>query len=537
MSSHHGWFGEPAIWAAVQLPIEASLGVVICTPLGQEGVVAYRGLRLLADELERRGIASVRYDPPGRGDAAPSADPQAPITGARQASELLRRSGCTRIAFLGLSSAALIASMAAESADLLVLWSPPASGRAWLRKARSLATIMIGSDRQFEGIESLIGLDLSPEQASALESITIRRPGGTPALIATRPGESAPGALAAAEVIEVPGTAEFLDTSSVSSVMPLEAINTLADWLAAHALDAGVALCPPPLEDELRLDDAVERITWIGPNRLFAITCDPRDVGPRTPAVVLHAGASEHRVGAGDYQVELARLLASDGVRSIRVDRRGAGETGQVHADEPTMFYTRAWLEDQDAIVDALGVPGEQLALTGLCAGSWMAGQQTTVNPRLVVAIHPLEYRTDTANPNEFVDEVVLPREINSPIMRATQRLYRRWAPTWLRRLRARTSGKADAGPFLSGLAARTWRSVFILSEVDQEFFRRLGGLEATARLRGIEILNMPTLDHPLFARQTRSRVIAEIRREVAEAFSSQPAANQQESSIAGTTQ
>jgi pimeloyl-ACP methyl ester carboxylesterase len=517
MSSHHGWFGEPAIWAAVQLPSAGSLGVVICTPLGQEGVIAYRGLRLLADELERRGIASVRYDPPGRGDAAPSKDPQAPMQGARQAAELLRSSGCTKIAFLGLSSAALIASSAAQPGELLVLWSPPASGRAWLRRTRSLATIMIGPDRQFGEVESLIGLDLDPAQASALEAIKLALPGGAPALVATRPGEPAPAGLAKAEVIEVNGTAEFLDTSSVSSVKPAEAIAAIADWLAARVVEP-IALAAPPLAAQLVLPEAIESISWIGPNRLFAIQTRPRTGDADTPVVLLHAGAAEHRVGAGDYQVEVARLLAGDGVGSIRADRRGTGETGPVSVDEPTMFYTQEWLDDQSQIIEAAAVSGDRLVLTGLCAGGWMAGL-STVAARLVVSIHPLEFRTNPVKPNEFVDEEVMPREINSRLHRWLQQVYRRWAPVWLRRLRARTAAKADAGPYLSDLAKRSWRAVLIFGEVDQEVFRRLGGTDAASRLPAITLINLPTIDHPLFSRRARQRVISEIRQQVAEAF------------------
>jgi hypothetical protein len=519
MSSHYGWFGDPGIWAAVQLPETGSLGVVICTPLGQEGVVAYRGLRLLADELEQRRIASIRYDPPGRGDAAPSSDPQAPIGGAELAAEVLRASGCTRIAFLGLSSAALIASAAARPGDVVVLWSPPASGRSWLRRTRSLATIMIGPDRQFGEIESLIGLDLDPAQAAALEAITLALPGGAPALVARRPGEAVPSGLGEATKIEVAGTAEFLDTSSVSSVIPAGAIATIADWLLAQTGEP-TALQPPPLRPELIGEHSIERIRRIGPHQLFAIECWPREATSATPIVLLHAGASEHRVGAGDYQVELARLLASDGVATLRADRRGAGETGPVSPDEPTMFYTQAWLEDQDAIVTELGVSGDQLALTGLCAGAWMAGHRTTVNPRLVVGIHPLEFSVDPFAPNEFIDEVVMPREVTNPFMLTVQRLYRRWAPVWLRRLRARAAAKADAGPYLAELAKHAGRTVMIFSEVDQEVFRRLGGLDAAARLPSVRLVNVATLDHPLFARRTRQGVIAEVRSQVAEVFS-----------------
>ena len=518
MTSFHGWYGDPAIWAAVQLPAEGSLGVVICTPLGQEGVIAYRGLRLLADELEHRGIASVRYDPPGRGDAAPSDDPNAPIQGARRAAELLRGCGCTQIAFVGLSSAALLACMAADSGDIVVLWSPPQSGRAWLRKTRSLATIMIGSDRDFDGVESLIGLDLTPAQAAALSGIRLKLPGGAPALVACRPGETAPSALEAAEQIEVPGTAEFLDTSSVSSVKPAEAINTLADWLADHR-SAVVPLTAPALSPELVVGDAVESICWIGPHRLFAIRTTPRNPLPDTPVVVLHAGASEHRVGAGDYQVEVARLFAGDGIASIRADRRGAGETGPVSVDEPTMFYTQEWLDDQQAIVAEAAVAGDRLALTGMCAGGWMAGLPGSAKPRLVVAIHPLDYRTDPVAPNEFVDEVVIPREIRGAVMLWVQRMYRRWAPVWLRRLRARATAHAEAAPYLVDLAKNADHSVLIFSQVDHEVFHRLGGDEAAERLPMIDVVSVPTLDHPLFSRRARQRVIDELREQVSAAF------------------
>jgi hypothetical protein len=136
-----------------------------------------------------------------------------------------------------------------------------------------------------------------------------------------------------------------------------------------------------------------------------------------------------------------------------------------------------------------------------------------------VVGIHPLEFSVAPFAPNEFVDEVVMPRELTNPFMLTLQRLYRRWAPVWVRRLRARAVAKADAGPYLVDLAKRVERTVLIFSEVDQEIFRRLGGTDAAARLPGIQLVNVPTLDHPLFARQTRHRVIAEVRRQVADAF------------------
>lgn len=518
MSAHHGWYGDPAIWAAVQLPAQAALGVVLCPPLGQEGVIAYRGLRLLADRLTERGIASVRYDPPGHGDAAPSDDPEALFDGARRAAEVLRNCGCTEICYLGLSSSALIASEVAQPGDLVVLWSPPRSGRAWLRKARGLASLELGPDRVVDGIESLIGLELTEPGAARLSGVTLRTPGDAPALVAVREGEAPPPDLDAADVMSVAGTAEFLDTTSMNSVMPLAAIDAISQWLVNQVSSTPTDLTPPPLSPELEVGEAVERIRWLGPQALFAIECRPRNADEHTPMVLLHAGAAEHRVGAGDYQVELARLLAHDGAASIRADRRGVGETGMVDPQEPSLFYSQEWLADQDAIIAAVGADGDRLALTGLCSGGWLAGQRTVTSPRLIVDIHPLEYRVEPAPPGEYLDEVGVDLE-PAPGKHALRNWYRQSAPIWLRQLRDRWKGRALVGPFLTSAAQRSDRTVLILSDLEKMVFDRRGGPQAMTRLDNVETIQVKDSDHALFSRPTRQRIIGEVRQQVAHSF------------------
>jgi dienelactone hydrolase len=520
MASRYGWYGEPASWVAVQTPAGSAsgLGVVLCTPLGQEGIIAYRGLRLLADELERRGIPTVRYDPPGRGDAAPSADPCAVFDGARAAARLLREAGCTRIGFVGLSSSALIADVVAEPGDAVVLWSPPASGRQWLRRARSLATIMLGPDRTDDGIESLIGLELTGAQADVLSAVRLSRPDGSAALVVGRRGDAVPSGFADADQVEVDDIPPFLDVASNLSILPVASIGTIADWLAGQAGEATVELRLPVLTEELTLDGVAERVRWLGPDRLFAIETRPVPERPDAPVVVLHTGASEHRVGPGDFQVDLARRLAADGLAVVRLDRRGTGETGQVSPDAPDLMYTGEWLTDHTNAMAALGVPGGRVAVVGICSGAWVAASAPAPRSRLLVAIHPARFELAAYRPGEFIEDLA-PMVVTGGLLLWLQNRYRRWAPLWLRRMRARRLSGRDASAFFDAVEARSEDVVMVFSQVDHEIFHGMNGEKLVAAAANINTVEFPTIDHPMFARRTRQAIFAEVRRRIEDAF------------------
>jgi hypothetical protein len=256
VTTHHGWAGSPALRAAVQSPPSARAGVVICPPLGQEGVIAYRTLRLLADRLEDRGVASVRYDPSGRGDSTADTDPDAQVRSAVRAAALLRGTGVERIAFVGLASAALVAAAAATEDDGLVLWDAPESGRAWLRRQRALATITVGGELVVDGVESLIGIDLEEDEAKALSALRFApRTGATLALV--RPGGRAPKALGDVPTAEAPGSAELLDGTSIHARIPGDALDAVVTWIDAWAPTTTVPTSAPALEPLVDVDHRV----------------------------------------------------------------------------------------------------------------------------------------------------------------------------------------------------------------------------------------------------------------------------------------
>ncbi|WP_439691335.1 alpha/beta fold hydrolase [Curtobacterium sp. SP.BCo] len=524
MSTHHGWSGAPALRVAVQLPPAARAGVVICPPLGQEGVIAYRTLRLLADRLEARGVASVRYDPSGRGDAAPDARPDAQVRSAEHAAALLRSTGIEQVAFVGLASAALIAATAATGADGLVLWDAPASGRAWLRGQRALATMTFGSDRVVDGVESLVGIDLEPVEADVLAAMTYpHREGPTVALV--RPGSRPPRGLGDVATTEVTGSAELLDGSSLVATIPGSAVDTVVAWVDAWAPTTAHPVVPPTLDEVLDVDARVsERIVHFGPDELFAVETVASGQSEDAPVVVLHNGGAEHRVGVADFQVALARGLARDGARVVRVDRRGTGESSAVEEDERALFYTQEWLDDQSAVIGSLGTPADRLVLVGMCAGAWVAGRDTADPPRLVVEISPNDYRRNTAEPGTYAEALRVVAH-PSPFRQRVRGWWNAVVPEPVRERVARRGSHGGVVQHVRPLVEHGTDVVVIAAAEDAELFDRLGGRRAERRWSGdgrqgrLRVVRVADGDHALFSPVMRELVQTEVRSRVAEAF------------------
>jgi pimeloyl-ACP methyl ester carboxylesterase len=523
----HGWAGDPLLRVAVEVPADARTGVVLCPPLGQEGVIAYRTLRMLAAELAERGVASVRYDPHGHGDSAPGVGSGDAVRSALEAADVLRAMGCARPGFVGLASGALVAANAAAataardgSAVPLVVWDSPASGRSWLRRQRALASMSIATPRTTDEFETLVGVDLTPAEIADLGSLRVQSEPGAPTLVAVRPGEAVPPGIADdADRIEVRGMPELLDGESMRARIPHAAVHDIAVWTAAHLVASDAPLTTPTLGTALVLDDGTtEVIRNYGPDRLFGIETVPADVAPDAPVVVLHNGAAEHRVGAADYQVRMARELASDGVRVVRFDRRGTGEDGIVVADERSLLYTEEWIADQDAVIADLGVPGDRLALVGMCAGAWLAARSVAHAPALVVQISPGEYRRSTASPGDYQD-LLLAIDSAGPTRLRFRAVWNRVVPERVRHVVDRRGRRGDVGDQVRPLARAGTSVAFLVGPDDARIFDELGGARASERLDSVDVVRVEDGDHSLFSPHMRAVVLAEVRQRVGAAF------------------
>lgn len=138
-------FGDPArrltgIYHSPESSGEKGACALLCNPFGQEAIRSHRMLRVLADRLCRNGVFVLRFDYYATGDSA-GEDHEGEIEGwiadVRQAhTELVRRSGCTRVSWFGLrlgaSLAALASGRVAGPPSQLVLWDPVVDGSSYL---------------------------------------------------------------------------------------------------------------------------------------------------------------------------------------------------------------------------------------------------------------------------------------------------------------------------------------------------------------------------------------------------------------------
>lgn len=558
MSVIDTWLGEGVLLASLHLPDGdgSPTGVVICPPLGQEHVISYRTLRLVGQELESRGIAAIRFNYPGQGDSTVVASPGALLEGARMAAAALRAAGCTRIAYLGLSGGALVASEAAAAdpgAAGLVLWDPPTTSGRWLRRARSLYATSV-TDASLaptaDGGVTVVGLELDAEAVREFTSLHYRPELSErmPLLVAVREepagklpegffaketssyaGAESPVRAGVPEVIRVAGHESLLDVSSVVARIPGSSVDAVVAWAAdrlgveafgarqaplqAAAIESAFfSFKPDGTSREVSLE---ERIVRIGPDRLFAIETWPVGAPADIPGMLLEAGSAEHRIGATRHQVALARELAANGVRVVRVDRRGTGETGRVHATEPNLLYAREWLVDNDNAIRYLDLAAERVGVTGLCSGGWLALMSDPKLAKLRIGIGVGTFRMDTAEPGAVAAEAPRVNGEVSPGRTPLAAWIKGKLPYGVLLLLGYLGRINIAEPLLRRLLKSGSEVVLLMTPMDQELFADRLGFEAAARLRSapgeLTLVSFDEGDHALFESGIRRKVVRSV--------------------------
>jgi alpha-beta hydrolase superfamily lysophospholipase len=532
-------------WVHQSTGMRANGGVVLCPPIGREGIVTYQAMRILASRLAADGLVALRIDYAGTGD---SCDPEHVSIARwqrdiRGAVAFLRSAGCGSVSLVGLRMGATLAAAAAGdcgSLASLVLWDPVLAGRSFLREQRALQTMEIGPQPVREdGSEEALGfiytaalaseiraLDLDP---AALSSTTFDDADCRPCLLLTRPEYGSQPAiqmladLAVVKQLPAPAQAELLGHRSFASIVPQATVSDIARHVSART---GTRACQLTLSLRNSAvvgatssgEEIVEHFTRLGQRDAFAVVTEVRSTAPR-PVLMCTNVAAEHHIGPGRAWVGLARRAAARGLVAIRFDSPGVGDSVQSERYEPAMLYATGEISMTADIVRAVAAQYQApVGMLGSCSGAWVAAATSTVvNVDAVWLINqarwsrspkPIDGRDAEATIERYVEEGTQPATMSARARRFVQRHlpYR----VWLVLCHAGIASTPEV--LLRDITGRGTKVRLLLSTEDAASFDQRRGSTGVARLRqrGTDIrASIFDTDHALFMESGRTAVLS----------------------------
>ena len=446
----------------------ASVAVLFLSPWGLEEMFTRKVWRTMAEALADQGIASLRFDYPGTGDALDLPDyPEGIETWAKSAvaagDQLKTLSGCTRIVLISQGLGAAIATLIAKrlkGVEAIAFLAPVISGRAYVRELQFWSRMiddglgLTDDQRQTDGV-SIAGLTIAAEIAADVRKINLTTlaefavpkclvgcRGDRPADIAFAGQLRALGSTV--EEIEYGGYDAMVSNPSVSRV-PLQIVEDVVAWTAAiageqeaagkHAVSS-VPIALPSGDDTYRETP----VTFGRNNRLFGVLCEPR--GKRRGATALLLGTAYDRsAGWGRMGVSMARQLASDGIASLRFDAANIADSPPCEGESEQVLYNASQLLDIREAKEFLDdkLPGPSV-LAGRCSAGYQAFRAAVGDEKFrgAVLVNPYVFEWD---PGRNVDEALTapPRSLDT----YKQRLFQ--AETFRRLI----SGRIDVGQAL----------------------------------------------------------------------------------------
>ncbi|TSE00391.1 hypothetical protein FOS14_08195 [Skermania sp. ID1734] len=511
---------------------------------------------MLAETLAARGFAALRFDYYGTGDSALDSVrediAERWLDSVNEALAYLQDLSPHRPAVIALRAGALIAGQIAIPLGPVILWDPISNGRAFVREQRALYSMTVNAhhndsangarttDTAIEEVVedpdtvALIGTSYADTAAKKLAELRLSptdAPIATRWLVAPRRGRRDPHLAhfceaTAAEHLEVDGMVEFVQPCGYVVRIPGEAIQTLASWLDRVTPTDTMPIDPRYVEqavfEEGRGITVIERIEFLGPNRLFAIRSQPADdtIDRTTRTALFFGTANDTHHGPNREWVTLSRLAAAAGACAVRFDRRGVGETAKVKLDESTAIYSAEAIEDAFDAAAAAAPPSNLLA-AGVCSGSWFSAQLgRTAKASAVVLINVILW--SWRNKHDCADnDQMLPADFGllrtDPAFQRSFRgrfksflskymPYRSWL--WLGRFGVTQVPEVLLRPLLQ----KGIRVSVILAPFDADWFRTQRGPESLQRLDApLRVIRTDAGDHTAYHPAVRAAVRSEV--------------------------
>lgn len=355
--------GCTGIFHPARKEVKQDHAVLFVSPWGMEELCTRKFQRVVAERLAAAGVASLRFDYHGAGDALDPEDVDRAadwLSDTQAALDYLKRlSGCSRVVVIAQGLGCLIAIQAladAAAVDSMALLAPVVSGRSYLRELAMWSSMIddglgLRPGQRMAEAGAIAGMAMPVGVADAIKKVNLAKLDTAPArsiLVLSRPGRASDSDFAkqlAAIGAEV-GEAEFegyddLVSSPTLSKIPGDVVKRLRDWVLSqtHAADAAGLQENFIVNAPQRGRGFLEQPVQFGEaGRLFGVFCEPDD-RPAVSSVLLLGAAYDRHAGWGRLSVQTARLLAREGMASLRFDAANIADSPRSKT-RPIKFFT-----------------------------------------------------------------------------------------------------------------------------------------------------------------------------------------------------
>lgn len=514
-------------------PSDKAVGSIVIVPtFAREAVVSSRFVRVLAVRAALRGFVVLSFAFSGDGDSGPL--PEDNVDGA-----WLREAECVvdvarqivgelPVHLIGLRLGACVASaMERRSGEIGVLWEP-VSGSRFLRHHTMIRRLSVRVPPRKEGVE-LAGALLTSAQAASIAALSV-----------PSDAQSADSGLYVRMETERDVANRMFLSSPHFATVPYGAIDEVLNVLPRHHAErisewCGNTKVTVAVNGETSV---VEEFVTVGPHGLWGIVTTAINV-PARAGLALTAMGAELRSGPGDLWAAAARQLASEGVVTLRCDRRLLGDALDVEVPTEARPYTDDSVDDVIAQVQVLrgSTPGPVTAV-GVCAGAWVFLRATeSVQLDNLLVVNPMHWNPDSSvydetfyrsffqtdpdflamEPDDASRERESAHSLWSAVMHASRDIRHSLASRFPR-LRAllRSNRLDERVGWLLKLVPSTTGLVMVMGPWENGRFRVEGGPEAleSFRLRGgvSRVVVSKDIDHSLLSSDGQNAVLDELR-------------------------
>ncbi len=418
------------------------IAVLLVSPWGFEEICTRKFWRATAEELAARGVASLRFDYPGTGDAADATTsdwrPGCWLDAVAHHYQLLKTlSGCQRIILVGQGIGAALAyeaSVDIEGLAGLALLAPVLDGRSYLRELSVWSRMSEPLTANIaEGYLVLGGEVVAKPMTDDIRGLKIKAR-KLPAPVFLAPREEQASAAELCEQLEALGVSvrkrTFDEYQALVSNLTLQAVPQgllcdLADWvdkLGGRHAGTGTIAAQLPKHAVLHGESFTETHLRFESDRLYGILCEPKTKTPGRGSVILLSPSYERAAGWGRSYVKLSRDLARQGICSLRFDMANVGDSPPRKGAPEQVLYTDTQQADVGAAIDLMQerCPGP-IMVAGRCSGAYLAFRTLLGEERLAGAVVGNAY-TLKWDPRQSLEDLL--RFVPQPLNRYTTKIF-----------------------------------------------------------------------------------------------------------------